>query len=345
MRARCRQPGKLIAGGTVIALLLGLAACGGAGNDAHARAGANITVAEITADDIVNAAEAAGDIDVTGIVSGSAGPGNIVRLTVNGSDYSGMVNADNAFSIPVSGMDLASDTGFDVTVEGKGVAGFPFRVGTTSTHTVDLVAGSTITVDSVTADDIVNSAEAAGVIPISGKVGGDATAGDVVRLTVNGSDYAGIISAGNRFSVPVSGIDLRSDNSFDVTVDGTDDAGNPFTATTTSTHSIDLVAMASISVDDITYDDILDNTRSVGLVNVTGKVGGDATAGDTVSFTVYFTDYAGLVLDGNIFSIPVFGYDLSNQDSFNITVEGDDSAGNPFRETTTLTILSQAHLR
>jgi hypothetical protein len=326
-------------------LLLELAACGGVSDDADVTASANITIDKITADDMVNAAEAAGDIDVSGTVGGDAGPGDIVGLTVNGVDYSGTVNADNTYSISVSGLNLANDNSFDVTVEGTDTAGNPFSATTTSTHAVDTVAVATITVDDITADDTVNAAEAAGDIYISGKVGGDATAGDAVSFTVGDTNYSGVIAAGNTFSIPVSGIDLRNDNSFDVSVAGSDDAGNPFTATTTSTHSIDLLAIASISVDSFTIDNILDEIKTVGLVNVTGTVGGDATAGDTVNFTVYFTDYSGLVLAGNVFSIPVFGYDLSNDDSFDITVEGSDSAGNPFSETTTSPTLSIPRLR
>jgi len=337
MRDWYRQRTKFPVGRIITTLLLlELAACGGGSDDTDVIARANITVDKITADDIVNAAEAAGDIDITGTVGGDAGSGDIVSLTVNGANYSDTVSADKTFSISVSGMDLEFDTRFEVTVEGTDTAGTPFSAATTSTHTVDTVAAAAITVDNITADDTVNAAEAAGNISISGTVGGDAAAGDALSFTVNGTSYSGVISAGNTFSIQVSGIDLQNDNSFDVTVEGTDNAGNPFTATTASTHSIDLVAIASISVDSITDDDILDATETVGLVNVTGTVGGDATAGDIVSFTVYFTDYSGLVLAGNIFSIPVFGYDLSYGDSFDITVEGSDSAGNPFRETTTL---------
>jgi hypothetical protein len=326
-------------------LLLELVACGGVSDGADVTASANITIDMITADDIVNAAEAAGDISVTGTVGGDAGFGDIVGLTVNGVDYSGRVNADNTFAIAVSGLDLANDVSFEVTVEGADTAGNPFSATTTSTHTVDTVASATITVDDITADDTVNAAEAAGDIYVSGKVGGDASAGDAVSFTVSDTNYSGVIAAGNTFSIPVSGIDLRNDSLFEITVDGSDAAGNPFTATTISTHSIDLIAIASISVDSISADEILDDIETVGLVNVTGRVGGEATAGDTVSFTVYFTDYSGLVLAGNVFSIPVFGYDLSNDDSFDITVEGSDSAGNAFRETTTSPIPSIPRLR
>jgi len=338
MRDRCRQQARFPVASIVAALCLALAACSG-GDDSGVKAAAGLTVDNITADDIVNAAEAAGDIEITGSVEGIAVAGGIVGFTVNGTAYTGMVGAGNRFSITVSGMDLVFDTRFEVTVAGLDNAENPYTATAVSTHGVDIVAAATIAVDSVTADNTVNAAEAAGDIPISGRVGGDAAAGDVVSLVVNGIGYSGVVDADNTFSIAVAGSDLQNDSSFEVSVDGSDDAGNPFTATTTSTHSIDLVAMASISVDSITYDRLLADTKTSGLVNVTGTVGGDATAGDLVSFKVYFTDYSGLVLAGNTFSIPVFGYDLSNEDSFDITVEGSDSAGNPFNATATSPIL------
>ena len=326
-------------------LLLELVACGDSSDDEDVTASATITVDKITADNIINTAEAAGNIKVTGTVGGDAASGDIIGLTVNGTDYSGTANAGNNFTISVSGIDLKSDFSFDVTVEGTDTAGNPFSATTTSTHTADTTVSATITIDNITADNIVNAAEAAGDIFISGKVGGDATSGDAVRFTINGTNYLGVIAAGNTFSLSVSGIDLLNVNSFDVTVDGTDDAGNPFIATTTLIYSIDLVANATISVDSIIADDILDDTEATGLVNVTGSVGGDASAGDKISFTVYFTDYSGLILAGNIFSVPVFSFDLRNDDSFDVTVEGYDSAGNPFSATTTSPILSIPQLR
>jgi len=346
MRDRHRPATQFPRGRIVAALwLLGLSACGGGSHDIEVIASASITVDAITDDDIVNAAEAAGDIGVTGSVGGDAGPGDIVSLVVNDAEYWGLVSADNSFSILVSGTDLERDTRFDVTVEGTDSAGHPFSATTTSTHDVDTVAAATITVDNVTADDIVNAAEAAGDIAITGKAGGDAAAGDAVGFSVNGTAYSGVIAADNRFSIPVAGFDLQNDSSFVVTVEGADDAGNPFTASATSTHSIDLVATANISVDSIAYDDILNDTKAVGMFDVTGRVGGDAGPGDIVSFKLYFTDYSGPVLAGNTFSIPVFGFDLGNTDSFDVTVEGTDSAGNSFSATATATILSRPPLR
>ena len=118
-----------------------------------------------------------------------------------------------------------------------------------SSDDVDVTASATISVDKITADDIVNTAEAAGNIKVTGTVGGDAASGDIIGLTVNGTDYSGTANAGNNFTISVSGIDLKSDFSFDVTVEGTDTAGNPFSASTTSRHTADTAVSATITID------------------------------------------------------------------------------------------------
>ena len=198
-----------------------------------------------------------------------------------------------------------------------------------------LTASATISVDDITADDIVNAAEAGGAINVTGSVGGDAAPGDTVSFTINSTAYSGVVAAGNTFSISVAGSDLAADTSFDVTVTGTDAAGNPFSATTTSTHGVDTTASATISVDAITADDIVNAAESAGNINVTGTVGGDAAPGDTVSFTVNSTNYTGTVAAGNTFSIAVSGADLAADSSFDVTVTGTDAAGNPFSATTT----------
>ncbi|EIF42641.1 VCBS, partial [gamma proteobacterium BDW918] len=223
------------------------------------------------------------------------------------------------------------------TVTGTDAAGNPFTATTTSTHTVDTAATATITVNDITPDDIVNAAEAGSTIDVTGTVGGDAAPGDTVSFTINGTPYSGTVLAGNTYSIAVDGADLAADTSFDATVTGTDAAGNPFTATTTSTHTVDTSAVATITVNDITADDVVDAAEAGTTIPVTGSVGGDAAVGDDVTFTINGTDYSGKVLAGNTFSIDVAGADLAADTSFDATVAGSDDAGNPFTATTTST--------
>ncbi|MBT8440578.1 MAG: retention module-containing protein, partial [Gammaproteobacteria bacterium] len=82
---------------------------------------------------------------------------------------------------------------------------------------VDNTSSASISVDSITADDIVSAAEAGGSINITGSVGGDAASGDTVSFTVNGTNYSGSVTPDNTFTIAVAGSDLAADASFDAT--------------------------------------------------------------------------------------------------------------------------------
>ena len=127
---------------------------------------------------------------------GDASVGDAISIDVKGNTYAGTVGAGNIFSIAVPGSDLAADTTLDASVSGSDAAGNPFSASTTSTHTVDLTASATITVDNITADDIVNAVEASGSVNVTGTVGGDATVGDAITIDINGNSYAGTVGAG-----------------------------------------------------------------------------------------------------------------------------------------------------
>ncbi|MCK0158747.1 Ig-like domain-containing protein, partial [Cellulophaga sp. F20128] len=74
-----------------------------------------ITIDDITPDNTINAIEASGTIAITGIVNGEFNAGDTVTLLINGLTFTGTVNNTGAFSIVVSGSNLASDS--DTTVD------------------------------------------------------------------------------------------------------------------------------------------------------------------------------------------------------------------------------------
>ena len=195
----------------------------------------------ITADDVINAAEAGGTVAVTGTVGGDAADGDTVTLTVNGTTYTGTVSG-GAFSINVAGRGRWRPTRTSPSRLRSAKTDAAGNVGTgadTESYTVDVTAPApTVTLtSSITADDVINAAEAGGTVAITGTVGGDAAVGDTVTLTVNGVTYTGTVVAGNTFSINVAGADLAADA--DVTIDAsitkTDAAGNVGTGTDTET--------------------------------------------------------------------------------------------------------------
>jgi hypothetical protein len=212
---------------------------------------ASITLDAITADNIVNAAEAGGTVAVTGTVGGDVQVGDTVTLTVNGnSSYTGLVQAGLTFSIDVAGSDLAADTNVHASVNTTDAAGNTATATDDQAYTVDTVAPvASIILDAITADNIVNAAEAGGTVAVTGTVGGDVQVGDTVTLTVNGnSSYTGLVQAGFTFSIDVAGSDLAADTNVHASVHTTDAAGNTATATDDQAYTVDTVApVASIT--------------------------------------------------------------------------------------------------
>ncbi|NRA82505.1 MAG: retention module-containing protein [Gammaproteobacteria bacterium] len=78
----------------------------------NAAATATITLdANVTTDDIIDAAESGQTIAITGTVGGDVASGDTVTLTVNGKTFTGTVNSDNTtFSVNVPGSDLVADS-------------------------------------------------------------------------------------------------------------------------------------------------------------------------------------------------------------------------------------------
>ena len=146
---------------------------------------------------------------------------------------------------------------------------------------------------------------------VTGTVGGDVQSGDIVTLTVNGTAYTGAVS-GTTFSINVAGSDLAADadHTVDASVSTTDAAGNSTTATATKLYVVDTSGAASIAVNAITTDNVVNAAEASGTVAVTGTVGGDVQSGDIVTLTVNGTAYTGAVR-GTTFSINVAGSDLA----------------------------------
>ncbi|WP_036153760.1 Ig-like domain-containing protein [Maribacter forsetii] len=295
-----------------------------------------LEIDDITADNILNATEAGADVAVTGTVSGDFNDGDTVTLTVDGTDYTGTVDALGAYSIDVPGSKLAADA--DTTVDGSVIttdtAGNSASATDTQLYSVDTTAPiPVLDIDDITADNILNAAEAGADVAVTGTVSGDFNTGDTVTLTVDGTDYTGTVDALGAYSIDVPGSKLAADG--DTTVDGsvttTDTAGNSASATDTQLYSVDTtLPVPVLDIDDITADNILNAAEAGADVAVTGTVSGDFITGDTVTLTVDGTDYTGTVDVGGAYSIDVPGSKLAAD--ADTTVDGSvtttDTAGN-----------------
>ena len=275
---------------------------------------ASIILDAITADNIVNAAEAGGTVAVTGTVGGDVQVGDTVTLTVNGnSSYTGLVQAGLTFSIDVAGSDLAADTNVHASVTTTDAAGNTTTATDDQAYTVDTVAPvASIILDAITADNIVNAAEAGGTVAVTGTVGGDVQVGDTVTLTVNGnSSYTGQVQAGFTFSIDVAGSDLAADTNVHASVTTTDAAGN--TATATDDQAYASIADYQTALHQIVFSTTDTTSTADRIISVTVNDGANTSnLAQTFMHVVSINQTATDVIDGS--QLPAANFDTQNID-------------------------------
>ncbi|KJZ09957.1 hypothetical protein TW85_20830, partial [Marinomonas sp. S3726] len=267
----------------------------------------NLDIDPITDDSILNATEVAADVVITGNVTGDEFDSGVITLTVNGTNYTGnLVNGAFAISVPGSVLSADSDTTVDASVVVTNGIGQEGTADSTEKYFVDTSARATIRVDSITSDDIINASESQSTVSVTGRVGFDAQAGDTVTLEVNGTTYTTTVAANRTWSVDVAGSDLAQDTSFQASVSGQDSAGNTYTGTTTSTHTVKFEAFASFTSTSATEDDAsvsfvvtLNNAAQTDITITTNHGNIIIAAGETTGTLVVDTQDSDVYLDAS----------------------------------------------
>ncbi|KAA1283279.1 Ig-like domain-containing protein, partial [Alcaligenes faecalis] len=156
--------------------------------------------------------------------------------------------------------------------------------------------------------------------------------GDTVTVTVNGKDYTTTVNAdGKTWNVDVPGTELAQDSNVHAKVETEDAAGNPASAEADRGYGVDTdLPEAAITIDTIAGDDVINKAESESDVTITGTVGKDVKAGDTVTVTVNGKDYTTTVnADGKTWNVDVPGTELAQDSNVHAKVETEDAAGNP----------------
>ncbi|XJC88799.1 Ig-like domain-containing protein [Pectobacterium zantedeschiae] len=294
---------------------------------------ASITVDDVTADNVINAAESGQTIAVTGKVDNDVKAGDAVTVTVGSETYQTTVNADGkTWSVTVPGSVLAANSDVSASVTTRDTAGNVTTANTSHAYGVDTDAPvASITIDNVTADNVINAAESGQTIAVTGKVDNDVKAGDAVTVTVGTETYQTTVNAdGKTWSVSVPGSVLAANSDVSASVTTRDTAGNVTTANTSHAYGVDTVApTASISIDNVTADNVINAAESGQTITVTGKVDNDVKAGDAVTVTVGSETYQTTVnADGKTWIVSVPGSVLAANSDVSATVTTRDPAGN-----------------
>ncbi|MFD0992436.1 T9SS type B sorting domain-containing protein, partial [Tenacibaculum geojense] len=127
----------------------------------------------------------------------------------------------------------------------------------------------TLTIDSITGDDTLDSNEISNTVTITGTVTGEFNEGDIVTLTINGIDYSGPVDALGNYSIDVPGSELADD--IDLQIDGSvttfDQAGNEGSASAIQTYTL-LDTDGDLIPDYLDVDDDNDGIPDVAEGNV-----------------------------------------------------------------------------
>ncbi|OYT91959.1 MAG: hypothetical protein CFE43_11155, partial [Burkholderiales bacterium PBB3] len=292
----------------------------------------------ISGDNVLNSAEIARPVPITGVVGGDAKAGDTVTLTVNSNTYTGVVSADKTFSINVPGTDLAADPDriIEATVITRDTAGNTASSIDSASYTV---AGTPSVVVNIV-DARLNVADTVSEVTFTfseapvGFTAADITAvnGTVTGLTATSNPL--VFTATFTANLPLEGTGSVSvtPNSY------LNSAGNPGTGST-DTVVIDTAApVPTITLDaNITADDSISPTEAGQSIPVTGVVGGDAKVGDTVTLTVNNKTFTGTVNADKTFSISVPGADLTADSDkvIDASVTTTDASGNTGTSTDT----------
>ncbi|SAB18027.1 type 1 secretion target domain-containng protein [Enterobacter hormaechei] len=282
-----------------------------------------VTINTISGDNMLNAAEAAQDLTLSGTSTAEAG--QTVTVTFNGNQYTAQVQANGCWTLDVPAADLAgiADGSAAVTVTVSDKAGNPASAG--ASVLVDTTVPQ-ITFNIVAGDDIVNIAEHGQALIVTGKVTG-AQAGDVITLTLNGKDYTAMLDASGNWSVGVPAADVGALVNGDQTISATltDKAGN----STSATHAFDVSLTAPvIAINTLAVDDVINATEKGQDLLISGS--SNQPDGTHITVTLNGISYAATTDASGNWSVTVPAANVSalGEASYSVTASVTDTAGN-----------------
>lgn len=299
-----------------------------------------ITINTVSGDDIISGAEKGAPLTLTGSTQ-QAETGQTVTVTLAGQSFTTTVQADGSWSltVPAAAMGNLPDGAVAITASVTDLSG---NTGNTSrTITVDSQA-PTLSIDPLTADNIINAAESGQDLPITGTT--DAQPGQTVTVTLNGQTYQGVVQSDGTWSVtvPATNVDALADGNATVTASVNDVAGNP-----TSVSRVALVDATPpvVTINPVATDNVINTPEHTQAQIISGTVTG-AQAGDIVTVTLNNSDYTTVVDGSGNWSLGVPASVVSGlvDGSYPVSVSVTDRAGNSGSQSLTVTVNTAAPL-
>ncbi|HDI6291889.1 TPA: Ig-like domain-containing protein [Escherichia coli] len=299
-----------------------------------------ITINTVSGDDIISGAEKGAPLTLTGSTQ-QAETGQTVTVTLAGQSFTTTVQADGSWSltVPAAAMGNLPDGAVAITASVTDLSG---NTGNTSrTITVDSQAPA-LSIDPLTADNIINAAESGQDLPITGTT--DAQPGQTVTVTLNGQTYQGVVQSDGTWSVtvPAANMGALADGNATVTASVNDVAGNP--------SSVSRVALVDatppvVTINPVATDNVINTPEHTQAQIISGTVTG-AQAGDIVTVTLNNVDYTTVVDGSGNWSLGVPASVVSGlaDGSYPVSVSVTDKAGNTGSQSLTVTVNTAAPL-
>ncbi|HGN9465415.1 TPA: Ig-like domain-containing protein [Enterobacter cloacae] len=283
-----------------------------------------VSIEIVSDNNIINALEAQQDLDINGVTNAEAG--QTVTVTLNGVDYTTTVQANGNWSVTVPSADLGSMVDGNYTIS----AAVSDKAGNPASADRDVLVDITVpqlTINTVSDDDVINSAEHAQALMVTGSVTG-AEAGDVVTVTINNKSYTATVDASGNWSVGVPAADVSALTAGDYTITAalTDKAGNSNSAT----HDVEVNLSAPVlTIDTVSGDDVINSTEKTQDLTITGTATG-LTAGAVVTVMLNGKAYSATVDDNGLWSttVPASEVGQLGEALYSVTASATDSVGN-----------------
>ncbi|MCN1766559.1 Ig-like domain-containing protein, partial [Escherichia coli] len=289
----------------------------------------------VAGDDVINNVEHTQAQIISGTATGAVAGDRLV-VTIAGQQYVTSTDASGNWSVgvPASVISGLADGTVTISATVTDSAGNS----STQTHNVQVnTAAVSLSVSTISGDNIINAAEAGSALTLIG-TGTNFAAGTVVTVLLNGKGYSATIQNNGSWSVNVPAADvaaLADGTSYTVSASAQDSAGN--SATASRSVAVDLTAPV-ISINTVSTDDRLNAAEQQQPLTLNGST--SAEVGQTVTVTFGGKTYTATVAANGTWALNVPAADLAalGQGAQTITASVNDRAGNPGQTTHALTV-------
>ncbi|WP_154051242.1 Ig-like domain-containing protein [Enterobacter hormaechei] len=283
-----------------------------------------VSIEIVSDNNIINAAEAQQDLVINGVSDAEAG--QTVTVTLNGENYTTTVQANGSWSVTVPSADVGAISDGDYTI----TAAVQDKAGNPASADRDVLVDTTVpqlTINAVSDDDVINSAEHAQALIVTGSVTG-AAAGDVVTVTINNKDYTATLDASGKWNVGVPAADVSALTAGDHTITAalTDKAGN----SNSTTHEVEVNLTAPVlTIDTVSGDDVINNTEKTQDLTISGTASGLAT-GAVVTVILNGKAYSATVATNGQWTttVPASEVGQLGEALYTVSASATDSVGN-----------------